>query len=360
MKKISIGILAHVDAGKTTLSEAMLYTSGATRKLGRVDHKDAFLDTHTLERSRGITIFSKQAVMKIGDDEITLLDTPGHVDFSAEAERVLQVLDYAILLISGTDGVQSHTETLWYLLKSYHIPVFIFVNKMDISGIGKELLMAELERRLDGGCIDFSGAEGGIFTEEQAEAVSLRDEAIMSEYLENSVISAETVIKAINKRKIFPCFFGSALKMKGIDTFLNGLGFYTKEKQYGEEFAASVFKITEGDFSFLILGDLGTAASDRLMASGKDITATAVQLSHHGQGGSPERLYKAINPKFAFWPTPEWLWNNEAYLGDGKPDTGPFTSRQTRKWMETLGVINITSFTHTTAFDTKTLENTDY
>jgi len=247
MKKISIGILAHVDAGKTTLSEAMLYTSGATRKLGRVDHKDAFLDTHTLERSRGITIFSKQAVMKIGDDEITLLDTPGHVDFSAEAERVLQVLDYAILLISGTDGVQSHTETLWYLLKSYHIPVFIFVNKMDISGIGKELLMAELERRLDGGCIDFSGAEGGIFTEEQAEAVSLRDEAIMSEYLENSVISAETVIKAINKRKIFPCFFGSALKMKGIDTFLNGLGFYTKEKQYGEEFAASVFKITEDE-----------------------------------------------------------------------------------------------------------------
>ncbi len=246
MKKISIGILAHVDAGKTTLSEAMLYISGTTRKLGRVDHKDAFLDTHSLERSRGITIFSKQAVMAVGGSEMTLLDTPGHVDFSAEAERVLQVLDYAILLISGTDGVQSHTETLWYLLKSYHIPVFIFVNKMDLAQSGKELIMAELQRRLDGGCVDFSGAKGAL-SDECAEAVALSDEQIMQEYLESGEIQPETVVTAIKKRKVFPCFFGSALKMTGIEAFMNALSEYTKESQYGEEFAASVFKITEDE-----------------------------------------------------------------------------------------------------------------
>ena len=247
MKKISIGILAHVDAGKTTLSEAMLYISGMTRRLGRVDHKDAFLDTHALERSRGITIFSKQAVLKTGEDEITVLDTPGHVDFSAETERVLQVLDYAVLLISGTDGVQSHTETLWYLLKSYHIPVFVFVNKMDISASGKELILAELERKLGTGFVDFSGAEEGLFSEECAETVSLCDEGIMTEYLETAEISPEKVASAIKKRKIFPCFFGSALKMKGVGEFLKGLSFYTREKRYGEEFAASVFKITEDE-----------------------------------------------------------------------------------------------------------------
>lgn len=247
MKKISIGILAHVDAGKTTLSEAMLYASGTTRKLGRVDHKDAFLDTHALERSRGITIFSKQAVMRVGEDEITLLDTPGHVDFSAEAERVLRVLDYAVLLISGTDGVQSHTETLWYLLKSYHVPVFIFVNKMDISQSDKNLVMAELQRRLDAGCVDFSDTDGGAVTGECGEAAALCDEVIMQEYLENGEISQETVIKAVRKRRFFPCFFGSALKMKGIDTFLKGLSAYTCETEYGADFAANVFKITEDE-----------------------------------------------------------------------------------------------------------------
>ena len=246
MKKISIGILAHVDAGKTTLSEALLYTSGSTRRLGRVDHKDAFLDTHSLERSRGITIFSKQAVIRTEQDEITLLDTPGHVDFSAEAERVLQVLDYAVLLISGTDGVQSHTETLWYLLKSYHIPVFVFVNKMDISGTSKELIIAELERRLGAGFVDFSGAEKGL-TDECMETVALCDEAIMSEYLDTASISADTITKAINKRKIIPCFFGSALKINGIDEFLKGLSAYTKAKNYGDDFSASVFKITEDE-----------------------------------------------------------------------------------------------------------------
>ncbi len=247
MKKISIGILAHVDAGKTTLSEAMLYTTGTTRKLGRVDHKDAFLDTHTLERSRGITIFSKQAVLQTGDTEITLLDTPGHVDFSAEAERVLQVLDYAVLLISGTDGVQSHTETLWYLLKSYHIPVFIFVNKMDLAQSGKELIMAELQRRLDGGCVDFSGTDGGAIRGDCGEAAALTDEKIMQEYLESGEILPETVVNAVKKRKIFPCFFGSALKMNGINELLQGLSSYTRATEYGSEFGASVFKITEDE-----------------------------------------------------------------------------------------------------------------
>ena len=247
MKKISIGILAHVDAGKTTLSEAMLYTTGTTRRLGRVDHKDAFLDTHTLERSRGITIFSKQAVLQTGDTEITLLDTPGHVDFSAEAERVLQVLDYAVLLISGTDGVQSHTETLWYLLKSYHVPVFIFVNKMDLAQSGKELIMAELQRRLDGSCIDFSGTDGGAISGDCGEAAALTDEKIMQEYLENGELAAETVINAVRKRKIFPCFFGSALKMNGVDKLLQGLSAYTRAAEYGGEFGASVFKITEDE-----------------------------------------------------------------------------------------------------------------
>ncbi len=247
MKKISIGILAHVDAGKTTLSEAMLYTTGTTRRLGRVDHKDAFLDTHSLERSRGITIYSKQAVFNVGESEITLLDTPGHVDFSAEAERVLQVLDYAVLLVSGTDGVQSHTETLWYLLKSYHIPVFIFVNKMDLAQSGKELIMAELQRRLDASCVDFSGSENGSLKEDTAENAALCDEAMMGEYLETGEISAAAVTKAVKKRRLFPCFFGSALKLNGIEPFLKALSAYTSETDYGEEFGASVFKITEDE-----------------------------------------------------------------------------------------------------------------
>ncbi len=244
MKKISLGILAHVDAGKTTLSEALLYTSGATRRLGRVDHGDAFLDTHSLEKSRGITIFSKQAVFSSDDTEFTLLDTPGHVDFSAEAERVLQVLDYAVLLISGTDGVQSHTETLWYLLKSYHVPVFIFVNKMDISQSGKELIMAELQRRLDGSCVDFSEADGGDIA---IEAAALCGEDMMQEYLESGIISAEKVKSAVKKRRLFPCFFGSALKMNGVDKLLKCLSKYTDQPRYNEEFSASVFKITEDE-----------------------------------------------------------------------------------------------------------------
>ncbi len=242
MKRLVIGMIAHVDSGKTTLSEAMLYSAGEIRKLGRVDHGDAFLDTHSIERSRGITVFSKQAVMRYGDCDITLLDTPGHADFSAETERALQALDYAVLVISGTDGVQSHTETLWRLLTRYRIPAFIFVNKMDISSYEPSVLMGGLCNRLDGGCIDFSASrDRDAFYEEAA----MCDERLMEEYLESGEVSPESLRRAIADRKIFPCFFGSALKMSGIEEFLKGLDFYAEQKDYPAEFGARVFKITE-------------------------------------------------------------------------------------------------------------------
>lgn len=242
MKRLVIGMIAHVDSGKTTLSEAMLYSAGEIRKLGRVDHGDAFLDTHSIERSRGITVFSKQAVMRYGDCDITLLDTPGHADFSAETERALQALDYAVLVISGTDGVQSHTETLWRLLTRYRIPAFIFVNKMDISSYEPSVLMGGLCNRLDSGCIDFSASrDRDAFYEEAA----MCDEKLMEEYLESGEVSAESLRRAIAERKIFPCFFGSALKMSGIEEFLKGLDFYAVQKKYPAEFGARVFKITD-------------------------------------------------------------------------------------------------------------------
>lgn len=242
MKRLVIGMIAHVDSGKTTLSEAMLYSAGEIRKLGRVDHGDAFLDTHSIERSRGITVFSKQAVMRYGECDITLLDTPGHADFSAETERALQALDYAVLVISGTDGVQSHTETLWRLLTRYRIPAFIFVNKMDISSYEPSVLMGGLCNRLDSGCIDFSASrDRDAFYEEAA----MCDERLMEEFLESGEISPESLRRAIAERKIFPCFFGSALKMSGIEEFLKGLDFYSVQKEYPAEFGARVFKITE-------------------------------------------------------------------------------------------------------------------
>ena len=242
MKRLVIGMIAHVDSGKTTLSEAMLYSAGEIRKLGRVDHGDAFLDTHSIERSRGITVFSKQAVMRYGDCDITLLDTPGHADFSAETERALQALDYAVLVISGTDGVQSHTETLWRLLTRYRIPAFIFVNKMDISSYEPSVLMGGLCNRLDSGCIDFSASrDRDAFYEEAA----MCDEKLMEEYLESGEVFPESLRRAIAERKIFPCFFGSALKMGGIEEFLKGLDFYAEQKDYPAEFGARVFKITE-------------------------------------------------------------------------------------------------------------------
>lgn len=246
MKRLTLGILAHVDAGKTTLTEALLYGAGEIRKLGRVDHRDAFLDTHSLERSRGITIFSKQAVIHSGETEITLLDTPGHVDFSAETERVLQVLDYAVLLIGGTDGVQSHTETLWQLLRCYRVPVFVFVNKMDLAGDEKAAILSGLRARLDGGCTDFSSADGALCGE-TGETAALCSEELMEMFLETGEISVSAAAEAIAKRKIFPCYFGSALKLNGVDRLFHGLCTYTRSPDYGEDFSARVYKITEDE-----------------------------------------------------------------------------------------------------------------
>ena len=239
-KYICAGIVAHVDAGKTTLSESILYTSGAIRKMGRVDHGDAFLDTYELERSRGITIFSKQALFSLGDAQITLLDTPGHVDFSAEMERTLQVLDYAILLISGADGVQGHTLTLWKLLKRYQIPTFLFVNKMDQPGTDEKALMEELKKRLDGNCVDFSGDRD---TQEWQEQLAMCDETLLESYLEEGSVEEGEIPRLINERKLFPCFFGSALKMTGVQEFLQGLEKYIEMPEYPREFGAKVFKI---------------------------------------------------------------------------------------------------------------------
>lgn len=241
MKQLTIGILAHVDAGKTTLSEAMLYTAGTIRKLGRVDHQDAFLDTDEQERARGITIFSKQAELVYEDMRIMLLDTPGHVDFSAEMERTLQVLDYAILVISGKDGVQGHTGTLWKLLKQYEIPVFIFVNKMDLEGSSKPEILEELKRSLDDGCIDFSNLE------ECAEQAAMCSEELLEEYLETGSICVKGLQMGIRNRRVFPCYFGSALKMEGVEAFLRGIDAFTLEEGYPEEFAARVYKITRDE-----------------------------------------------------------------------------------------------------------------
>ena len=238
MENLVVGILAHVDAGKTTLSEGMLYLSGSIRKLGRVDHKDAFLDTYELERDRGITIFSKQAVIQWGNGQMTLLDTPGHVDFSAEMERTLQVLDYGILVISGVDGVQGHTRTLWRLLRRHRIPTFLFINKMDQEGTDRDILMKELKSKLDERCVDFT-LEG----EELQEELAMCEERLLEEYLERGEISQGNLPALIRERRIFPCYFGSALRLRGVKEFLDGLGRYTCATSYPAEFGARVYKI---------------------------------------------------------------------------------------------------------------------
>lgn len=240
-KQITMGILAHVDAGKTTLSEGILYTCKAIRKLGRVDHQDAFLDTNTLERNRGITIFSKQAECTLGEFGMTFLDTPGHVDFSAEMERTLQILDYAILVISGADGVQGHTETLWRLLSRYQIPVFLFINKMDQPGTDREALLAEVKEKLDANCVEFSADQTD---EEWKEQVAVCDEQVMEAYLEGEEISREQIRQMIRERKLFPCYFGSALKMTGVEEFLDDLKLRIRETSYPETFGAKIYKIT--------------------------------------------------------------------------------------------------------------------
>ena len=238
MKQICIGILAHVDAGKTTLSEALLYRAGAIRRLGRVDHQDAFLDTDAMERQRGITIFSKQAVLELGETRVTLLDTPGHVDFSAEMERTLQVLDCAVLVISGTDGVQGHTRTLWDLLERYQVPTFLFINKMDLAGADRTALLAHLKNKLSGGCVDFGDPD--TLWEEAA----VCDEAALEQYLETGELPEDMISRLIGERKLFPCYFGSALKVEGVDALLAGVERYAPQPAYPAEFGAKVFKIT--------------------------------------------------------------------------------------------------------------------
>ena len=233
-KHICAGLLAHVDAGKTTLSEAILYTTGTTRKLGRVDNRDAYLDTYALERERGITIFSKQAVCQLGDTTVALLDTPGHVDFSAEMERTLQVLDYAVLVISGADGVQGHTETLWSLLKRYQVPTFLFINKMDQPGTDREALLSELQKRLSESCVDFAlldDADAEV-PEEVWETIAMSDEELLERYLESGSIAEEDIRRLIRQRKLFPCYFGSALKLQGVEELLAGLERWMSEEMF--------------------------------------------------------------------------------------------------------------------------------
>lgn len=243
MKRICAGLLAHVDAGKTTLSEALLYRGGCLKKLGRVDHKDAFLDTNAMERERGITIFSKQAVLSLPDAQITLLDTPGHVDFSGEMERTLSVLDYAVLVVSGTDGVQSHTETVWKLLRRYGVPVFVFVNKMDLAGADRQSVLEQLAR-LEEGFVPF---DGSLDPDAFAEALAMQSEEAMDVYLENGEVPADLITAMIARRQVFPCLFGSALKLQGVDELLEALQAYTRQPKAAEEFAARVFKISRDE-----------------------------------------------------------------------------------------------------------------
>ncbi|MBQ3602121.1 MAG: TetM/TetW/TetO/TetS family tetracycline resistance ribosomal protection protein [Lachnospiraceae bacterium] len=240
MKKITVGIVAHVDSGKTTLSEGMLYLSGKIRKLGRVDHKDAYLDTYLMEKQRGITIFSKQAIFQWQDVEVTLLDTPGHVDFSAEMERTLQVLDYAILVVNGSDGVQGHTETLWKLLIRYQVPTFIFVNKMDLVETHKKELLSELREKLSGNCIDFSKEKDLV---EFYENLAMCKEEILDAYMEAGKIELPQIKQLIQERLVFPCFFGSALELTGVEELLEAISIYAEDKVYADAFAAKVYKI---------------------------------------------------------------------------------------------------------------------
>ncbi len=237
-KHMSVGLLAHVDAGKTTLAESILYLTGSIRKPGRVDHQDAFLDTYDLERERGITIFSKQAEVKLGEKEVTLLDTPGHVDFSAEMERTLQILDYAVLVISGADGVQGHVQTLWRLLTRYEIPVFLFINKMDQEGTDRQKLLEELQKRLDERCIAFEEEQEAFY-----ENLAMSDEAVLEKYLSDGTVEQGEIVRLIAERKVFPCYFGSALKIEGVEEFLQGLETYTACPKYPEDFGARIYKI---------------------------------------------------------------------------------------------------------------------
>jgi len=275
VKRLCVGLLAHVDSGKTTLSESMLYLAGAVRKMGRVDHGDAFLDTDQQERERGITIFSKQARLSWKNCELTLLDTPGHVDFSAEMERAVQVMDYAVLLVSGADGVQGHTETLWRLLERHRVPTFLFINKMDQPGTDRDRLLAQLRARLSDGCADFSGAR-----DELLEQAALCDEDLMERYLETGELDDGDLASLIVERKLFPCFFGSALRVEGVEKLLDGLDRYTLEPDWPGEFAARVFKISRDEKGERLtwLKVTGGALKVRDMVRGPDWEEKATQL----------------------------------------------------------------------------------
>ena len=294
-KQIVLGILAHVDSGKTTLSEAMLYRAGVTRRLGRVDHKDAFLDTDALEKARGITIFSKQALLTAGDTDITLLDTPGHVDFSTETERTLQVLDYAVLVVSGTDGVQSHTETLWRLLQRYHVPTFVFVNKMDLPGMERQELLAQLNRRLGEGFVDFGATQA-----DRDEALALCDENLMDRMLDAGQLQDADLIPAIARRHVFPCWFGAALKLEGVDALLDGLDRYTRPAPALEAFGAKVFKVSQDEQGARLTwlrvtgGELKVKARLTGEADGEPWAEKANQLRLYS--GAKYTLTEAIGP----------------------------------------------------------------
>ena len=294
-KQIVLGILAHVDSGKTTLSEAMLYRAGVTRRLGRVDHKDAFLDTDALEKARGITIFSKQALLTAGDTDITLLDTPGHVDFSTETERTLQVLDYAVLVVSGTDGVQSHTETLWRLLRRYHVPTFVFVNKMDLPGMERQELLAQLNRRLGEGFVDFDAEQA-----DRDEALALCDENLMDRMLDAGQLQDADLIPAIARRHVFPCWFGAALKLEGVDALLDGLDRYTRPAPALEAFGAKVFKVSQDEQGARLTwlrvtgGELKVKAQLTGEADGEPWAEKANQLRLYS--GAKYTLTEAIGP----------------------------------------------------------------
>ena len=285
MKKVTLGILAHVDAGKTTLSEALLYTSGALRRPGRVDHGDAFLDTDTLERERGITILAKQAMLTAGGTELTLLDTPGHVDFSAEMERTLSVLDYAVLVISGSDGVQSHTRTLWRLLGRYGVPVFLFINKMDLAGADKDALMAQLTAALGAECIDFTAPE-----QELGEALALCGEAALEQLLERGAIDDALTAGMIKDRAVFPCFFGSALKMQGVEALLSALDRFTVEPDRPAAFGARVFKISRDAQGARLTWLKVTGGTLRVKAP----LAYRAQNQDHNEKADQLRLYSGI------------------------------------------------------------------
>lgn len=280
---LSVGLLAHVDAGKTTLSEALLYCSGAKRTLGRVDHKDAFLDTHDLERARGITIFSKQAVIQTANRDITLVDTPGHIDFSAEAERVLSILDCAVLVISSTDGIQAHTLTLWRLLERYQVPTFLFINKTDLPGLGRDKLIEQLQQQLSEGCIDFGPSPAQIY-----EACAMCDEALLENYLESGVITDANIRGLIAQRKVFPCCFGAALKLEGVETLLQLIDRYAPQADYPKAFGARVYKISRDGQNNRVTWLKVTGGTLKVRnnlqyadASGKSVEEKVVQLRRY-------------------------------------------------------------------------------